>query len=128
MAPLLKIREDRQANGTNGFSLLAVFQSQTARLGVSLRPFQTDHLAAPAPRQRDLANGVYLSESVNGRNHGSVLETDAKPEIYAVSPAKTCDEGCSWPIQQGLDRRHWCGYMNGTDFPKPSAKLSEKSL
>src|SRR6266700_6610352 len=58
-APPLKILDDRQVNGANGSSFLTVLQSQTARLGVGFRPFQTDHLAAPAARQRNLANDVY---------------------------------------------------------------------
>src|SRR6266851_2278296 len=58
-APSLEIFDDRQANGTNGFSLLAVFQSQTARLGVGLRPFQADHLATSAAGQRNLADDVH---------------------------------------------------------------------
>src|SRR5882724_2580074 len=58
-APPLKILDDRQANGANGFSFLTVLQSQTARLGVSLRPFQADPLASPAAGQRKLANDVH---------------------------------------------------------------------
>src|ERR1700730_8238347 len=58
-APSLEIFDDRQANGTDGFSLLTVLQPQAARLRVSIRPFQTDHLAAPAARQRNLANDVH---------------------------------------------------------------------
>src|SRR5216684_750220 len=58
-ASLLEIFDDRQANGANRFSFLTVLQSQTACLGVGLRPLQADHLAAPAARQRDLANDVH---------------------------------------------------------------------
>src|SRR6266851_1649669 len=57
-APSFKILDHRQPNGTDGFTLLTVLQPQAARLGVGLRPFQADHLAAPAPRQRKLANDV----------------------------------------------------------------------
>src|SRR6266446_10907101 len=60
-SPPLKILDDRKANGANGFSLLTVLQSQTARLGVSFRPFQADHFAAPAAGQRDLANDTHRS-------------------------------------------------------------------
>jgi hypothetical protein len=55
-APSLEIFDDRQPNGTNGFTLLAVLQSQAARLGVRLRPFQADHLTTPAASQGNLAN------------------------------------------------------------------------
>src|SRR6266851_4523400 len=48
-APSFKILDHRQPNGTDGFTLLTVLQPQAARLGVGLRPFQADHLAAPAP-------------------------------------------------------------------------------
>src|SRR6266851_8554156 len=58
-APPLEILDDRQANGTNGFPFLTVRQSQTARLGVGLRPFQADHLATSAAGQRNLANDVH---------------------------------------------------------------------
>src|SRR5216684_3010660 len=58
-SPPLKIFNDRQANGTDGFPFLTVLQPQAARIGVGLRPFQTDHLAAPAARQRDLTNDVH---------------------------------------------------------------------
>src|SRR6266566_9945894 len=58
-APSLEIFDDRQPNGTNGFTLLTVFQPQAARLGVRLRPFQADHLASPGAGQRKLANNVY---------------------------------------------------------------------
>src|SRR5882672_1058521 len=57
-APSLEIFDDRQPNGTDGFTLLTVLQSQAARLGVRLRPFQADHLASPATGQRKLANDV----------------------------------------------------------------------
>src|SRR6266849_364589 len=61
-APSLEMFDDRQPNGTDGFPFLTVLQPQAARLRVSLRPFQADHLAAPAPRQRDLANDVYCHD------------------------------------------------------------------
>src|SRR3982074_2074745 len=51
--------DDRQPNGTNGFTLLTVLQPQAARLGVGLRPFQADHLASAATSQRKLANDVH---------------------------------------------------------------------
>src|SRR5882724_1094889 len=55
----LEIFDNRQPNGTDGFTLLTVFQPQAARLGVRLRPFQADHLASPGAGQRKLANNVY---------------------------------------------------------------------
>src|SRR2546422_11657389 len=58
-APSLEIFDNRQPNGTNGFTLLAVLQPQAARLGVGLRPFQADHLATPAAGQRKLTNDVH---------------------------------------------------------------------
>src|SRR5882757_2417736 len=58
-APSLQIFDDRQPNRTDGVTLLAVFQSQAACLGVGLRPFQADHFAAPAAGQRKLANDVH---------------------------------------------------------------------
>src|SRR5882672_12014228 len=57
-APSFEIFDDRQPNGTDGFTLLAVLQPQATRLGVGLRPFQADHLASPAAGQRKLANDV----------------------------------------------------------------------
>src|SRR6266478_591012 len=56
--PSLEIFDDRQPNGTDGFTLLTVFQPQATRLGVGLRPFQADHLASPTAGQRKLANDV----------------------------------------------------------------------
>src|SRR6266851_4735807 len=58
-APSLQIFDGRQPNRTDGVTLLAVFQSQAACLGVGLRPFQADHFAAPAAGQRKLANDVH---------------------------------------------------------------------
>src|SRR5712664_2344685 len=58
-APSLEIFDNRQPNGTNGFTLLAVLQPQAARLSVGLRPFQADHLATPAAGQRKLTNDVH---------------------------------------------------------------------
>src|SRR6266481_4423024 len=58
-APSLEIFDDRQPDGTDGFTLLAVFQPQVARLGVGLRPFQADHLASPGAGQRNLTDNVY---------------------------------------------------------------------
>ena len=57
-APSLEILDHRQPDGTNGFTLLTVLQPQATRLAVCLRPFQADHLAAPAAGQRKLANDV----------------------------------------------------------------------
>ena len=57
-APSFEIFDDRQPNGTDGFTLLAVLQPQATRLGVDLRLFQADHLASPAAGQRKLANDV----------------------------------------------------------------------
>src|SRR5712664_3668302 len=57
--PSLEIFDDRQPNGTDGFTLLTVLQPQAARLGVRLRPFQADHLASPGAGQRKLANNVH---------------------------------------------------------------------
>src|SRR6266852_5404791 len=56
--PSLKVFDDRQPNGTNGFTFLTVLQPQAARLGVRLRPFQDDYFAPPAAGQRKLANDV----------------------------------------------------------------------
>src|SRR5258708_13993875 len=58
-APSFEILDDRQPNGTDGFTLLTVFQPQAARLGVRLRPFQADHLASPGAGQCNLTNNVY---------------------------------------------------------------------
>src|SRR5215470_234467 len=58
-APSLEIFDDRQPNGTDGFTLLAVLQPQAARVGIRLRPLQADHLATPAAGQRKLANNVH---------------------------------------------------------------------
>src|SRR5260221_2341757 len=58
-APSLEIFDDRQPNGTDGFTLLTVLQPQAARLRVRLRPFHADHLATSAAGQRDLANDVH---------------------------------------------------------------------
>src|SRR5229473_148796 len=55
----LEIFDDRQANRTDGFTLLTVLQPQATRLSVGLRPFQADHLASPAAGQRKLANDVH---------------------------------------------------------------------
>src|SRR5882757_11570173 len=60
-APSLQIFDDRQPNRTDGVTLLAVFQSQAACLGVGLRPFQADHFATPATGQRDLPNDIHGS-------------------------------------------------------------------
>src|SRR5882757_9070617 len=57
-APSLQIFDDRQPNRTDGVTLLAVFQSQAACLGVGLRPFQADHLASPGAGQRNLTDNV----------------------------------------------------------------------
>src|SRR6266581_3327698 len=57
--PLLEIFDDRQPNGTDGFTLLTVFQPQATRLGVRIRPFQADHLASPGAGQRKLPNDVH---------------------------------------------------------------------
>src|SRR3981189_921019 len=58
-ATLLEIFDDRQSYETDGFTLLTVLQSQTTRLGISLRPFQADHLASSAAGQRNLTDDVY---------------------------------------------------------------------
>src|SRR5258705_7508884 len=58
-APSLEIFDDRQPDGTDGFTLLAVIQPETTRLGVRLRPFQPDHLASPGAGQRNLTDNVY---------------------------------------------------------------------
>src|SRR6266478_5114659 len=58
-APSLEIFDNRQADGTDGFSLFTVFQPQTTRLGICLRPFQANHLASLAAGQRKLANDVH---------------------------------------------------------------------
>src|SRR6266481_1060913 len=58
-APSLEIFDDRQPDGTDGFTLLAVFQPQVARLGVGLRPFQADHLASPGAGQGKLADDIH---------------------------------------------------------------------
>src|SRR5258707_1132203 len=58
-APSFEILDDRQPNGTDGFTLLTVFQPQAARLGVRLRPFQADHLASPGAGQCNLTDNVY---------------------------------------------------------------------
>src|SRR4030088_3127305 len=60
-APSIEIFDDRQANRTNGFTFLTILQSQTACLGVELRPFLADHFATPATGQRDLANDIHGS-------------------------------------------------------------------
>src|SRR5467141_295421 len=57
-APSFEILDDRQANRTDGFTLLTVLQPYATRLGIGLRPFQADHLASPAAGQRKLANDV----------------------------------------------------------------------
>ena len=61
----LEIFDNRQPNGTDGFTLLTVFQPQATRLGARLRPFQADHLASSGAGQRKLAfnaddRGVFL--------------------------------------------------------------------
>src|SRR5882762_8936293 len=58
-APSFKILDHWQPYGTNGFTLLTVFQPQVARLGVGLRPFQADHLASPTAGQRKLADDIH---------------------------------------------------------------------
>src|SRR5713226_9736486 len=58
-APSFKILDHRQPNGTDGFTLLTVLQPQAARLGVGLRPLQTNHLATPAAGERNLADDVH---------------------------------------------------------------------
>src|SRR5216683_2504852 len=58
-APSLEIFDDRQPDGTDGFTLLAVIQPETTRLGVRLRPFQADHLASPGAGQRNLTDNVH---------------------------------------------------------------------
>src|SRR5216684_8512816 len=58
-APSFKVLDDRQPNGTDGFTLLTVLQPQAACLGVSLRPFQAAHLASPRAGQRNLTDNVY---------------------------------------------------------------------
>src|SRR5260370_21990065 len=58
-APSFKILDHRQPYGTNGFTLLTVFQPQVARLGVGLRPFQADHFASPTAGQRKLADDIH---------------------------------------------------------------------
>src|SRR5437016_4376329 len=55
----LEIFDDWKPYGTDGFTLLTVLQPQATRLGVRFRPFQADHLAAPAAGQRKLANDVH---------------------------------------------------------------------
>ena len=57
--PSLEIFDDRHPNGTDGFTLLTVLQSQATRLGVHLRPFQANHLATPAAGERNLADDVH---------------------------------------------------------------------
>src|SRR5438874_2438659 len=42
-APSLQIFDNGQADGTDGFTLLTVLQSQAACVDVSLRPFQAYH-------------------------------------------------------------------------------------
>src|SRR3977135_2834387 len=64
-ATLLEIFDDRQSYGADRFTFLTVLQSQTTRLGISLRPFQTHQPAPPAAGQRKLTNdgqdgGVFL--------------------------------------------------------------------
>src|SRR5712691_4122597 len=58
-ATSLEIFDDRQPNGTDGFTLLTVLEPQAARLSVRLRPFQANHLATPAASQRKLADDVH---------------------------------------------------------------------
>src|SRR5882672_6021760 len=58
-ASSLKIFDNGQPNGTDGFTFFTVLQPQTARLGVGLRPLQTDHFATPAAGQRKLTNDVH---------------------------------------------------------------------
>src|SRR5260370_29092663 len=58
-APSFEILDHRQPYGTNGFTLLTVFQPQVARLGVGLRPFQADHFASPTAGQRKLADDIH---------------------------------------------------------------------
>src|SRR5258708_27580543 len=57
-APSFKL-DHRQPYGTNGFTLLTVFQPHVARLGVGLRPFQADHFASPTAGQRKLADDIH---------------------------------------------------------------------
>src|SRR6266481_2176450 len=58
-APSFEILDDRQPDGTDGFTFLTVLQPQATRLSVGLRPFQADHLASAAAGQRKLANDVH---------------------------------------------------------------------
>ncbi len=48
-APSLQIFDNGQADGTDGFTLLTVLQSQAACVDVSLRPFQAYHRYACRP-------------------------------------------------------------------------------
>jgi len=57
--PSLEIFDDRHPNGTDGFTLLTVRQSQATRPGVRLRPFQANPLATPAAGERNLADDVH---------------------------------------------------------------------
>src|SRR5258708_4578542 len=58
-ASSLEILDDRQPNGPDGFTLLAVLHPQATRLGIGLVPFQADHFATPAAGQRKLAKDVH---------------------------------------------------------------------
>ena len=49
-------QDTRRQEGQRGEWILPL-----ARLGVSFRPFQADHFAAPAAGQRDLANDTHRS-------------------------------------------------------------------
>src|SRR6266436_8611672 len=58
-APSFEILDDRQPDGTDGFTFLTVLQPQATRLSVGLRPFQADHLASPGAGQRNLTDNVH---------------------------------------------------------------------
>ena len=68
-APPLKILDDRKANGANGFSLLTVLQSQTARLGVGLRGISNWVWPLELPNR-------ILSPRVNCARHALALDDE----------------------------------------------------